>query len=154
MLRWCFCVHIVHLSDSFYNTYGAFPEILKKRNRPYACLAIRIDGVTYAIPFRHHITHKHAFLTGDDKGLDYTKAIIIKDRSFIGLIGVQVDQTEFNALKGKEGRIAAGMRSFVNTYRKALRYPNNPHYSFIRNCSALQYFPEYFADIVPNSDTK
>ena len=139
-----FLLQLIHLSPQFYSIYGKQPEILKKHNRPYVFLAIKIDGITYAIPFRHHITHRYAFFTGQDKGLDYTKAVIIKNSSFIGKIGVQVDQAEFNALKGKESRIAAGMRSFVAVYRKAIQYPNNPHYSFIRNCCALQYFPECF----------
>lgn len=51
------------LSDKFYQAYGHLPEVLSKKTRPYACLAVEIDGIQFAIPFRHHIRHKHAFIT-------------------------------------------------------------------------------------------
>lgn len=149
----CFCrgcffggdtLNLIFLSDRFYQLYADAPEILQKKDRPYACLAVRINGLVYAIPFRHHISHKYAFFTGKGIGLDYTKAVIIKEQGFIGQMGVQVNQDEYNAIKGKEHRIVSGMRNFVSVYKKALRYPANKAYDNIRRCSALQYFPEYF----------
>ena len=134
---------LIHLSDHFYDTFASATEILHKRSRPYACLAIRIDGIVYAIPFRHRITHKYAFFTGNRMGLDFTKAVVVRDSSFIGNTNVQIEQAEFNAIKGQERRIAAGMRNFITVYKKALRYPENKHYDFIRRCSSLQYFSEH-----------
>lgn len=55
----------IFLSKQFYTDYAhnLFPEIEYKENRPYLMLLITIDALTYAIPFRSHITHGYSFLT-------------------------------------------------------------------------------------------
>ncbi len=50
------------LSENFYENYSQYPEILKKEDRPYACMTIELDGLLFAVPFRHHINlHSAAF---------------------------------------------------------------------------------------------
>ena len=44
-------------------SYGGKPEIMDKENRPYACFTVKIDGLLFAIPIRHHIHHRFAFFT-------------------------------------------------------------------------------------------
>ncbi|WP_286080672.1 hypothetical protein [Parablautia intestinalis] len=70
------------LSEKFYDTYKHCKEILKKENRPYACLTIELDGLLFAVPFRHHIRHPYAFHTIGDAGLDHTKTVIITNTIF------------------------------------------------------------------------
>ena len=135
-------MRLIRLSDAFYDRYECCDEILKKRSRPYACLLVKIDNVTFAIPFRHHIAHDHSFITYDDCGLDYTKAVVLSDPSFVSDSVPQIEQREFNALKGKGRLIANGMRKYLALYKKALRYPDNYHYTKIRQFSSLQYFHE------------
>ena len=117
--------------------------MLQKRNRPYVCLEIRINGVVYAIPLRHHISHKYSFRTGVESGLDYTKAVVITESSDIGQYNARIDQAEYNTLKGKERSIAKGMENYIKLYKKSLAYPDNSHYAYIRSCSSLQYFEKY-----------
>lgn len=131
---------LIRLSDDFYNKYSGCTEILQKKSRPYVCLMVYIDGVRFAIPFRHHIAHEHCFITYNDCGIDYTKAIVISDPSFVSNSVPQIEQKEFNALKGKDKIVENGMRKYLALYKKALQYPNNPHYSKIRNFSSLKYF--------------
>lgn len=133
---------LITLSPQFYKEYAGCTEILTKQSRPYACLSIMIDGVCFAIPFRHHISHKWAFITYGECGLDYSKAVVISDDRFIGAITPRIEQSEFNAIKGKEQLIANGMRKFLTAYKNAVKYADNPHYQFIRSCSSLQYFHE------------
>lgn len=133
-------MEIIYLSEAFYQDYGSCQEILKKKNRPYVCLAIKIGGDVYAIPFRHNIRHKYAFFTVGCAGLDYTKAVPIRSQSYIGKTGVQVSQVEYNAVKGREALIANGLKKYIALYKKAKKYPSNPNYSTILSCSALQYF--------------
>lgn len=99
-----------------------------------------IDGVKFAIPFRHHIAHKWAYITYDQCGIDYSKAVVISDERFISSARPIIEQIEFNALKGKDALIESGMRRYLDVYRKAVRYPKNIHYQSIRRCSSLQYF--------------
>ena len=136
-------MRLVYLSSRFYAQYAACPEILQKPTRPYACLSVQVEGQTFAIPFRHHIAHKHAFFTYGDCGLDYTKAVLILDESYLDSARPQIEQREFNALKGQDARILREFSRYLKLYRKALQNRSNPHYSNIIRYSALQYFEQY-----------
>lgn len=133
-------MELITLSPLFYDLYAGCKEILTKPTRPYVCLTVEIDGVIFAIPFRHHISHKWAFFTVDKAGLDYSKAVVIADWRFVNPLSPTIEQAEFNRLKGKDALITNGMRKYLAAYRKAVRYPDNRHYDRIRACSALQYF--------------
>ena len=136
-------MRLVLLSDKFFRMYGNCKEVLQKPKRPYVYLEILIDGVHYAVPFRHHITHKHAFLTGDKCGIDYTKAVVIHDLQFIDSAVPQINQAEYNTIKGKDKLIANGMKKCVGVYKKAREYKDKPQYANIIRCSSLQYFDDY-----------
>ena len=40
---------LITLSPVFYERYRGCEEILIKQTRPYVCLAVKVDGVTFAI---------------------------------------------------------------------------------------------------------
>ena len=71
------------LSEAFYTKFGQCDEILTKENRPYYVLLLELDGLTYAIPLRSHITHSYCFIadnsSNQNSGLDYSKAVVIID---------------------------------------------------------------------------
>lgn len=136
-------MRIILLSDKFYRLYGGCKEIMQKKSRPYACLTVTINNVVFAIPFRHHISHKYAFITKNNYGLDYTKAVVIVDNTYISGILPQIDQDEFNAIKGKDALILNGMKKYISLYKKAKQHNGNPHYENIVRCSSLQYFEQY-----------
>ena len=119
-------MRFILLSDKFYQLYGKYREILQKDVRPYACLEVEIDGIRFAIPFRHHIPHQYAFFTYDSCGLDYTKAVVINDESMISSEIPTIEQKEFNFLKGKDSRVESGMRQYYKLLKNALRYRDNP----------------------------
>lgn len=134
---------LVLLSEKFFHDFAHCPEILQKKNRPYACLTVRIDGVLFAIPFRHHISHRYAFITYADCGLDYTKAVVIRDSSDLSPERPVVDSAEWNAVRRGENKILYGFKSYLNQYRRAMRLPDNPRSANILKYSSLQYFQEY-----------
>ena len=137
-------MRFIYLSDTFYRDYAGCPEIMTKRARPYACLAVLIDGVLFAIPLRHHISHPYAFVTKPGCGLDYSKAVVIRNGEDIRQgVTPQIDQAEFNAMKGKDHLIENGMRRYVRLYRKARTQMHSPFYRNILQCSTLQYFHGY-----------
>lgn len=136
-------IRLIFLSEKFYRQYGSCREILQKPSRPYACLAVKLDGLTFAIPLRHHINHEHAFITRGSCRLDYSKAVVIPDDTYIAPGHPKINQQEFNAMKGKDKVIETGMKNYLALYRKALRYRTNPHYARILQYSSLQYFKEY-----------
>ena len=134
---------LVLLSDKFYNEYSGCMEILTKRNRPYACVTVEVGGVLFAIPFRHHISHKYAFITYGDCGLDYTKAVVVKDETYLSQQIPIVERKEWDAVRRGEGKILFGFKSYLNQYRRAVRHKDNPRSANILKYSSLQYFAEY-----------
>lgn len=72
---------IVFLANSFYKDHPnpPFKEMEQKQNRPYIVFLVEIEGHTWAIPFRSHIRHGHAFFTDRENkcGIDYSKAVVV-----------------------------------------------------------------------------
>ena len=133
----------IYLTDVFYAAHANRNEILTKSTRPYVCLEITIEGVTFAIPLRHNIQHKYAFITRGAAGLDYTKAVVISDPAQVSAVKPQIEQADFNALKGKERRIHRDLVNYITLYKKAFKYRTNPHYANILKYSTLKYFHQY-----------
>jgi len=136
-------MRLILLSDKFYSDYSGCPEILEKRNRPYVCALVRQGRYTFAVPFRHHIGHKHAFFTVGDAGLDYSKTVVISDVAYISDEDPTVDTREFRKINANMDRIQRELRQYIKLYKKATMYRSNPHYASILRYSALQYFEEY-----------
>lgn len=131
------------LSEKFYSTYADCDEILKKANRPYACLTIELDGLLYAIPFRHHIKHRYAFHAIGEAGIDYSKAVVITDTLFLSSDIPSIENMEFEIIKREENKIRYEFSKYVNQYRRAMRHRNNRRSQNILKYSTLQYFEEY-----------
>jgi protein AbiQ len=135
-------MRLIYLSPEFYNKYGNCKEILKKQDRPYVYLEVEIEGTSFAIPFRHHISHKHAFITYDDCGLDYTKAVVISTPDYIGAGTPNVNRDEYKLIRRSEQQIYTGFARYIRIYKRAVKAPENPNNARIIQYSALQYFDE------------
>ena len=68
-----------YLTSEFYEKYKNCKEILQKQKRPYAVHLIRCNNLTFAIPVRSNINHNFSYKTIGNKGLDFTKTVIITD---------------------------------------------------------------------------
>lgn len=131
------------LSEKFYDTYSNCKEILKKENRPYACLTIELNGLLFAVPFRHHIKHLYAFHTIGDAGLDFTKAVIISDPLFFSHDKPTIESKEFAIIKRNEQKIRYELSKYINQYKRAMKHCNNPRSENILKYSTLKYFKDY-----------
>ena len=114
----------VFLSKKFYNTYpiSRYPEMEQKQNRPYIQVYVEIDGVQYAIPLRSAINHPHVLWTDKKNhcGVDFSKAVVIKDESYIDLsVEPHLRQNEYDALRGKDFKIKSKMEKYISDYKKA-----------------------------------
>lgn len=86
-------VYLCYLSTKFFTNYSPhlFPEILRKKNRPYSCLAFKLSSdIFICIPYRTKINHKYAYHFKNSQrsklhksGLDYTKMVILCDESYL-----------------------------------------------------------------------
>ena len=135
----------VFLSQEFYNTYpmSQYPEMEQKQNRPYIQVYVEIDGVQYAIPLRSDIHHPHVLWTDKKKhcGVDFSKAVVIKDESYIDLsIEPHLRQNEFDTLRGKDFKIKSKMEKYIADYKKAKKDLSKPINQMLVKYSTLQYF--------------
>lgn len=136
-------MHLKILSQKFYDTYAHCNEILKKKDRPYACITIEHEGLLFAVPFRHHIRHPYAFYTIGEAGLDYTKSVIITDPLFLSDDTPSIDSKEFAIIKRNENKIRYTFAKYINQYKRAMKHRNNPRSKNILKYSTLKYFEEY-----------
>jgi protein AbiQ len=111
-------------------------------------LLLELDGLTYAIPLRSHISHPYCYIsyssTDYNCGLDYSKAVIITDTiKQIDPNPVTIRQHEYNVLKQQEHLIKKRFSSYVKSYKKEiLRRQENPKLPVSSLCrySTLKYF--------------
>ena len=84
---------ILKLADAFYEAYPNPPvkEIMTKRQRAYDCLLLQTEKeLLVCIPYRSHISHSNAYHFKKSarsrkfrSGLDYSKAVIIRNMEYI-----------------------------------------------------------------------
>lgn len=135
----------IFLTEQFYKDYADCSEIERKENRPYMALAIEIDGYTFAIPFRSHISHKHSFITDVENrcGLDYSKTVVVLKNEYISDIRPTIRPNEHAMIIGKEYEIQKGLRKYIRTYKKAALHREVPRNQMLCQYSTLQYFEAY-----------
>lgn len=131
------------LSENFYSTYANCTELLKKENRPYACLTLEVDGLLFAIPFRHHIRHPYAFHTIGEAGIDFTKAVVISNPDYLSADAPTIDSKEFAILKRNENKIRYDFSKYIRQYKRAMKHRDNPRNASILKYSSLQYFEDF-----------
>ena len=78
-----------------------------KQSRPFLVLIVKIDGYTFAIPFRTNVRHNYCYKfkktgreTATNTALDFTKAVIIIDLKYIGVTAT-IDHDEYIELSSK-----------------------------------------------------
>ena len=129
------------LENNFYKDYSACREILKKTNRPYAVFLIKLNNLTFAVPVRSHITHKYSIKTIGNKGLDFSKAVVINDRQkYISKKYAYIDNREYQIIMEQKWKITKKMEDYIKKYKKALKAPSIPANKILCDSSCLQYF--------------
>ena len=129
------------LENNFYNDYSNCTEILKKSNRPYAVFLIKLNNLTFAVPVRRHITHKYSIKTIENKGLDFSKAVIINNiQRYISKKHAYINNREYQIIMEQKWKITKKMEDYIKKYKKALKDPSIPANKILYNSSCLQYF--------------
>lgn len=145
-------MRFIFLSNLFFDTYDRehYPEIEHKPERPYMQMYIDVDGIKFAIPFRSNIPHYNAFFTNRAErcGLDYSKAVVIKDDAYIDNTRTpHLRPEEFEALRGKEDQIKRQFRDYILLYKFSKNNMHRTRDRLIVRFSTLQYFEEEIENI-------
>lgn len=137
-----------YLSDAFYKKYDSehYPEIERKKERPYIVLLIKIEENTFAIPFRTNIKHNYCYKfskSGRDSesatGLDFTKAVIVNDEKYIGS-SATIDDKEYLELNQKYFFIISKFKKYVLGYHDYVAGLSNEFQANKYKYSTLRYF--------------
>lgn len=143
---------ISRLSNDFYQDYSdeKYEQILKKKTRPYSIFTVKIDNNLYAIPFKTNLTHKNGFfikstgrnIPNKNPGLDYKKAVILKDKKYIDENSQNiVDAKEAQYVRLHDKEIYSDFKKYILSYKKYLKHPIDAYRIALNyNNTALQYF--------------
>jgi hypothetical protein len=132
------------LSKQFYIDYNTkqYPEIERKKDRPYIMLLVKIKDLTFAIPFRSHIYHHYCFLT-DKKtksGIDYSKAIVLSKNYYIDSKKPFINPAEHKFLSAKSSTLIKSFSKYINEYKNAANNDLKRTNYYLHKYSTLQYF--------------
>lgn len=117
---------IRYLSSTFYNEYDSinYPEIEHKESRPYLVYVVKVNDVTFAIPFRTNIRHNSCYKfknttrqTDSSTGLDFSKAVVISDEKYLSTAAT-IDNKEYIELEDRFYFITNRFEQYLEGYRK------------------------------------
>lgn len=128
------------LTSDFYNDYSTCKEILQKKGRPYVICIVQIENISFAIPIRSKITHKYGIKTIGNRGIDFTKAVIITKKSYVSTKKALINKKEYLILSNKKYLIEKKLKNYINDYKKALRDTKDRKNLLLVKHSSLQYF--------------
>lgn len=138
-------IQLRSLTDQFYNDNQGLEEALDGSNRGkvrgYGIVVIDIKGLTFGIPLRSHLNHKFGFVSErsdeGNKGLDYTKALLIQKDEYIAR-AYKIPTLEFTHLNDNKEKIQNDFIKFVERYVEAIKKGDqnvlrNYRYSTLKN---------------------
>jgi protein AbiQ len=137
-----------YLSESFYQKYNVkeYPEMENKRNRPYMVMLITIENNTFAIPFRTNVKHNNCYkfknstrTTSSVTGLDYSKAVIVNESSYIGP-SARINDKEYDELDSKSYIIITRFKKYLQGYIDFVCGNSNVYKNKQYRYTTLQYF--------------
>lgn len=133
------------LTDQFYADNKGLQEALDGSNdgkvRGYGIVVIDLNGLVFGIPLRSHLNHKFGFVSerseGVKKGLDYTKALLIKKEEYVSR-AYKIPTSEFTHINDNKEKIQEDFNKFVNRYieanvKKDENILRNYRYSTLKN---------------------
>lgn len=80
---------IVNLTETFHNSNQGLAEALHDKKRGYGIVTVKINNLTFGIPLRSSLNHQYGVVLDIVKrsgrtyrrGLDFTKAVLIRDEA-------------------------------------------------------------------------
>lgn len=139
-------IKINHLKPSFYTKHTGDQYLQPKNGRGYGIISIEIHGFTFGIPLHSNIKKESGFIletTKDKKkkGLDYNKAVIIKDTNDVGRT-FKIPSDKLTIIRKNEDLIIKEFSKFV--YEFIYRTKINDYHVLNRTYknSTLHYYKE------------
>lgn len=120
---------IQKLEDLFFEENTHLVEVLDKRQgkwdgekkRGYGILLIELKNLRFGIPLRSHINHQSCFKTTADKGLDFSKAVLLVKDDYISEAPFMIPADEFIKIKDRTHFIQGKFSKYVDKYVKSVQ---------------------------------
>lgn len=118
-------MRILKLEQKFFQENTHLVEVLDKdargvwdgeKKRGYGIALISHNSLRFGIPLRTHISHKHCYRTTFDKGLDYTKAVLLIRDDYISDRPFMIDDGEYVKIKAHAHHISSQFGKYVDRY--------------------------------------
>lgn len=120
-------IELRYLSEQFYlDVAPHLKEILLKETRPYCVLLVRVKNLDFALPLRSNLPEREGVgiktipnpqENGKFKGIDFSKAILLTDKSYLKTDTVQLkNKSELLNIQGNERRIVREFKKYVSEY--------------------------------------
>lgn len=163
-----YIAEIYSLSPQFYMDYpnNQYPEIAVKKGRPYSCLLVEyMDDLFICIPFRSHVRHKYAYhfknsarSKHSQSGLDYTKAVFIKNNDYLDtMTPAVVDQDEYKEVVLNLPRIVQEVYDYISDYKDDLNGVKKLHpkeWQRRYGMSTIVYFDDFLKEAANTQQDK
>lgn len=144
---------IKKLADSFYDENSHLQEVLDKslsdewfpdKTRGYGIVVIEFKGLKFGIPLRSNMNHSSGFHTVGNKGLDFSKAVLIKDNKYISNESFIIPKEEHTKIRDKSYFISSRFNKYVSRYCDLV---NNESYSVIDRVYNFSTLKNYHCDL-------
>lgn len=109
--------HLVEVMDRQGNTWPT-------KTRGYGVVMLNINSLTFGIPLRSNTPHKNCFKFRGDQALDYTKAVLIEDDSYIGDVFL-IPTDDYKSIKEKTHHIQSSFTKYVEKYIENIQKGNH-----------------------------
>ncbi|MBY5721238.1 hypothetical protein HFO33_32565 [Rhizobium leguminosarum] len=118
---------IKKLTEAFYAENSHLAELLDKtaagsvdeKVRGYGIALVKARTLRFGIPFRSRISHNHCFKTSQQKGLDFSKSVLLEKDDYISPDPFKIPVPEFLLVREKSVFIEKQFNKYVERYVKA-----------------------------------
>jgi protein AbiQ len=144
-------VELRKLEDLFYIENIHLKEVLDKnkhgqwsdnKTRGYGIVICEYSGLNFGIPLRSNINHKHCFKTIENKGLDFTKAVLLTKEEYVSKNSFIIPAEEHTKIVDSAHHIKKKFSKYVEGYVKGVSKSDN---NILKNYqySTLQNYHKY-----------
>lgn len=116
-------MEIKKLTETFYAENSHLIELLDKniavdedKVRGYGIALVRARDLRFGIPFRSRISHNNCFKTSQQKGLDFSKSVLLDQERYISPDPFKIPTQEFLVVREKAVFIERQFNKYVGRY--------------------------------------
>lgn len=143
---------IKHLEPSFYAKNKGSQYLRVKSGRGYGVVEVKINGYTFGIPLHSNIKRGAGFILGvknkNYTGLDYNKAVIIKDAQDLGRT-FKIPPSQLTKIRKNETLIIEEFQKFIREFIYRTKIGDQNVLSRTYKNSTLHYYKNELTTFTP-----